>query len=157
MYNDELMHYGVLGMKWGVRRSKYKAANQKRLKTMYDKNDKISKDFRNSKGKADSYEKTMAYAANKASQLYLRRKDRAKMHADLNDKSKNRAVSIGKAFVKTGLKDIAVAAIPATAVSTGVTFLTGNPILGIATGNMVANASTLGIAGTRIYNTAKNK
>lgn len=144
--NTELMHHGVKGMKWGVRRE-----------NLYSQNKKISSDFRNSKGRRDSYEKTMAYAGNKMSQYYLRKKDRAKMHEDINNPSKNRGLSIAKAFVKTYFKDLGTASIPAATVGIGSAFLTGNPILGIAASNIVANASGLGILGTRIYNMAKNK
>lgn len=153
MTNNELMHHGVKGMKWGVRREYEKA----RTNRLYKKNDQISNDFRKSKGKSDSYEKTMAYAGNKASQLYLRRKDRSKMHEDINNVNKNRGISIGKAFVKTYLKDVATSAIPTSAVGLGVTFTTGNPFLGITAASLVGRATTLGVAGTRIYNTAKNK
>ena len=150
---NELYHHGVKGMKWGVR----KTHNTRMKNEMYKTNKKISSDFKKSKGKSDSYEKTMAYVGNKSAQLYLRRKDRAKMHEDIGDPNKNRGLSIGKAFVKTYLKDMAVSSIPASAVAIGVSTITANPFLGMYAGSLVGQASSLGVAGTRIYNTAKNK
>ena len=40
LVNKELMHYGVVGMKWGVRRAKYKSSSNERLRRKalsYDK------------------------------------------------------------------------------------------------------------------------
>lgn len=42
MYDNELMHYGVLGMKWGVRRNKAKAY-QKSVKKLNRIRDKVNK------------------------------------------------------------------------------------------------------------------
>lgn len=158
-YTDELYHYGRKGMKWGehIYGEERKAANELRRKKLQAQNDKISSDFRKSKGREDSYEKTMAYVGNKMGQLNLRRNDRAKMVQDINDPNKNRAVSVGKAYIKTNLKDYAISAIPATAVAVGTAALTANPFLAIAAGQSVANLSYLGIAGTRVYNTVHNK
>lgn len=150
---NELYHHGVKGMKWGVRKTR----NTRMKNEMYKTNKKISSDFKKSKGKSDSYEKTMTYVGNKSAQLYLRRKDRAKMHEDIMDPNKNRGLSIGKAFVKTYLKDMAVSSIPASAVTIGVSAITANPFLGMYAGSLIGQASSLGVAGTRIYNTAKNK
>ena len=69
---NELYHYGVKGMKWGVRREKRKQANTKRVNELYKNNERISRDFRNSKGKSNSSEKTITYLANKSAQLSVR-------------------------------------------------------------------------------------
>ena len=151
---DELYHYGVKGMRWSVR----KAERAKNTNSMYRKNKKISSDFRNSKGKSDSYEKTMTYIGSKSSQALIRRNDRAKMVKDLrNSRNKNRGWTVAKAFIKTNLKDTAVSAIPTAAITAGTMFLTGNPTLAISIGNLTSIGTNYGIAGTRIYNMAKNK
>lgn len=79
------------------------------------------------------------------------------MHSDLNDKTKNRGLSVGKAFVKTYCKDLAVTAIPTYATTIGLSALTGNPLLSLSVGSLVAQGTQFGLAGSRIYNTAKNK
>ena len=152
MTEIELYHYGIKGQKWGVRREKQK----NRVRSLKTTNERISSDFRKSKGRSDSYEKTMAYAGNKLSQAYLRKNDRATMHEDINNPSKNRGLSIGKAYVKTFLKDLGVSAIPASAVAVGTTFLTGNPLLGMTVGNFTSQGVQFGIVGTRIYNMVNN-
>ena len=80
--DNELYHFGIKGQKWGVRRyqnpdGSLTSLGRKR-KNLYNTNERISSEFRKSKGRNDSYEKTMAYMGNKASQLYLRRSDRIK-------------------------------------------------------------------------------
>ena len=154
---NELYHHGVKGMKWGVRRQKRKQASTKRVNELYKNNERISRDFRNSKGKSNSSEKTITYLANKSAQLSVRRKDRAKMNEDLNNPNKNRLVSVGKAYMKTGLKDLAVTSVPASTLALGTTFVTGNPILGMSVANLAIGSSSIGILGTRVYNTVTNR
>ena len=79
------------------------------------------------------------------------------MNEDLNNPNKNRLVSVGKAIIKSGLKDLAVTAVPAYTLALGTTFVTGNPMLGISVGSLAETAGSFGIAGTRVYNTVTNK
>lgn len=91
-YNpEELYHYGVLGMKWGVRRGRVDKAYSKASKKL----NKLDKKVEKSKGKA---EKAYDKYANQASKTVLRSESKIqKTRAKFNKENAKYAKSIAKA------------------------------------------------------------
>lgn len=109
-YTDELYHYGVLGMKWGIHRAKVNAKKAKNLRDKQGLNewDEIA-NYRKSKGDMKGYAK-----AKRAKQSQLDRAQhfenkskaiRSKHEARAGKSTVNRVekTSVGKAFVQSQL------------------------------------------------------
>lgn len=108
MNSNELYHYGVLGMKWGVRRAK---VNAKKAKNLRDKKslkeyDEIA-DYKKSKGDTKGYaraKKNKQKQLDKAQKFENKSKEILKKHEKRTSKETVRKVgnqSLGKTLIKT--------------------------------------------------------
>ena len=111
MTNEELMHYGVLGMKWGVRRSSSSSggskAGVKKGKTVVDaiRERKAKKLQKEEAAKAEQRRKDIESGKIKSKDMtddeLKNRKARLQLEKDYNDLiSQTRPISRGKKFVE---------------------------------------------------------
>ena len=151
--DEELLHYGVKGMKWGVRRNlRRKSVKAARLKSMSNENDKSIRKLEKSKARAVSKGKSKS-AAKKTNEINRLKEQnkvyssyRKKLTRDLSDKD----IRQGERYVRNS--NIAGYALPAvSALATlGAGVVYGPLAAAIGTG------VTAGIAGGSIGNDTAN-
>lgn len=100
---NELMHYGILGMKWGVRRSEAQLARARGKKTSDDDD---SSDAKNSSSKAQSTssKKKISEMSDDELRKTVTRLQLEKQYRDLSPKT----VSLGEKAVKTAMKQVVI-------------------------------------------------
>jgi hypothetical protein len=152
VYNDELYHYGIKGMKWGVRRyQNYDGTyTQRGLKRYYDAETRYS----NAKSAYDS-DKSSVNKANvkKAKKALNKSYERLKYDkmADQGKKYYQKGQTITDNSIKTRYQQVAVAAgatLAAKAIAS-----TGN----MNAANFVAVSGSAAAAGLEIYTRYKNQ
>lgn len=107
MYNNELYHYGVLGMKWGVRRGNTAKAYQKASKKLDKLDKKVSKAESKVIKRAAKYDNAMSsrfMSSRRQDKAEHNVKEAAASYRKSLRKANNWYKSMEKTFAKTDVK-----------------------------------------------------
>lgn len=99
-YNDELMHYGVLGMKWGIRRGRSSGGSKNR------RSSKMSDDARDA---AQLKKKRVSEMSNAELRRLNERQQLEQNHARLNPSKVKKGLAIAGGIVGTATATMALA------------------------------------------------
>ena len=157
---EELKHYGVLGMKWGIRRASYKlrGADSLRRSTKHVENDimKAKKKAIKQKSKAAKFEgKAAKYMGKGDFKKAGKLMKKSSKHNKIAAKREKNALHNEK-LLKLYNKRISELDANSKAVGAAkVTTLLGGPIAGVVAGMTTSKKSSKGSIGVKSYNTTK--
>lgn len=105
MNRDELIHYGILGMKWGVRRTPAQLARARGVSKTTSSNNRKSSTSK-TKSSTNTKKKSVSEMSDEELNRAVRRLQLEKQYRELSPKQ----VSLGKKVAKAVVKDVVVPA-----------------------------------------------